>query len=223
MAVITGMTAEQRAQRAQALARDDRFREALALVRAAPADQKARFADFEIGLLKASQSYDELIALREAQVKATPNSMVAYHNLASSLGDAGRHAEAEVAARKALSLGGNAPETWLVLGRSLQALGRAEESLAAYRGAIERRAGYVDAVNELAQQIWMSGGAVEQARQPFEQALAQFPTNTALLRALAVFNAYVGMAPDAVHDDLVRRAQQARVRDAGVEVAASHL
>lgn len=216
------MTLQQRGQAAQALAGQGRFAEALALVQAAPAAEAVALRDLEVRLLRACQDFDGLIVLRRKQLAERPT-MVAHHNLASALGDAGQQAEAALFARKALSLGGSSPETWLVLARALQALGEAGEAVSAYREVLARRPDYVEAVNELAQQLWMVGGTVEEAREPFETALGLYPASSPLLRALAVFNAYVGMDPRAVHADLVERARKAALRDAPVEVAASHL
>lgn len=217
------MTLQQRGQAAQGLAGQGRLSEALELVRSAPAGDRAPLLDLEIGLLRACQEFEGLVAIRRRQVAERPTSMVAHHNLGSALGDAGKQAEAEMSARQALALGGASPETWLVLARALQAQGKADEAVEAYRQVLERRPDYVEAVNELAQQIWMIGGAVECARQPFEDVLKHYPANSALLRALAVFNAYVGMNSQQVHADLLQRVEQAGLRDASVQVAASHL
>ena len=88
---------------------------------------------------------------------------VAEHNLAALLGDMGLAADSEAAARRALAKGGQAPETWLVLGRALQAQLRIAEAEAALRGAIERRPLYADAHRDLAQLLWMQTQSVETA------------------------------------------------------------
>ena len=217
------MSLQQRGQTAQALAGQGRFAEALALVRGANDRERPALLDLEVGLLRVCQDFDDLVALRRRQVVERPASAVAHHNLGSALGDAGKQAEAEACARKALSLGGNSPETWLVLARALQGVAKLEESVAAYREVLARKPDYVEAISELAQQIWMMGGEVEAAREPFETALISFPSSSPLLRALAVFNAYVGMSAKAVHADLLERTHRVGLRDAAVEVAASHL
>jgi len=220
---VKQISVQERGQTAQSLAREGQISEALALVQAASSADRAALRELEISLLRACQDFDGLVTLRRQQVAEKPASVVAHHNLGSVLGDAGKQADAEASARKAIALGGNSPETWLVLARALQAQAKADEAIDAYRQVLSLKPHYVEAVNELAQQIWMTGGAVEAAREPFEQALKQFPASSPLLRALAVFNAYVGVDPNAVYDDLVARRTKAALRDAAVEVAASHL
>lgn len=57
------------------------------------------------------------------------------HNLAAARGDAGDHAGAVIAARQAIALR-DAPESWLVLGRALQALGDMAEAERRWRAPL---------------------------------------------------------------------------------------
>src|ERR1700677_1989062 len=83
--------------------------------------------------LQASGRLDGAIAVYGRLVKAVPQSGVAEHNLASAFGDNHQFAESEAAARRAFAKGLDAPETWLVLARALQGLGRFDEAEAAFR------------------------------------------------------------------------------------------
>lgn len=129
---------------------------------------------------------------RRAAVAARPTSAVAEHNLAALLGDLGRSAEAEAAARRAFTKGGDAPETWLVLSRALLAQSRHDEADVAYRAALARRPGYIDAVRDLAQLIWMRTADGEQAMAPVREALARTPADPALHLLRATLMDYTG-------------------------------
>lgn len=93
--------------------------------------------------------------VRKALVARQPNSAVAEHNLASVLGDCDESVQSEQAARRAIAKGGQAPETWLVLGRALMGQGRLEEAGAAFRQATRLRPGFLPAFRDLAQLSWM--------------------------------------------------------------------
>lgn len=223
MLISGGITASQRLAQIQSLAREGRLGSALKLIKAAPVPEQAGLKDLRINLLKAGQYYDELLALRAAEVSAAPSSVFSHHNMASALGDAGRSQEAEVEARKALALGGKAPETWIVLARALQGQHKADEALAAYAEVIRRRPDYVEAIAEQAQLLWMSGRTVTEARAPFDKALAAYPGSAVLLQALSIFNLYVGMPPKDVWQDLVERIDKGQVRAVPTETSAANL
>lgn len=106
---------------------------------------------------------DERLAERERIVALYPARSTAYHNLAAALGDAGLAERAEAAARTAFALGGKAPETWLVLARALQSQNRLEDAEEAFRKAAALRPGYVEALRDLAQLVWMRTGRLDAA------------------------------------------------------------
>jgi tetratricopeptide (TPR) repeat protein len=108
--------------------------------------------------------------LLERYVAANPTSAVAEHNLAAALGDLGDVAGAARAARRALDKGGKAPETWLVMGRALQGLGRLQEAEAAFRHSLALRPAQIATRRDLAQLIWMRTGDRVAAMAPFETA-----------------------------------------------------
>ncbi len=104
-----------------------------------------------------------------------PDDPIIAHNLAAARGDAGDHTGAAIAARRAIGLR-NAPESWLVLGRALQAEGDLTAAQAALAEAVARRPGYVDALNNLAQLVWMRTGDPVSALEPLNRALAVSPS-----------------------------------------------
>ena len=105
--------------------------------------------------LKALGQPEKALSIYERAAQLYPDSAVAHHNLAGSLGDLGDAARAERSAARALSRGGTAPQTWLVHARALLGLRRLDEAERAFRGAIARQPGYLDAHRDLAQLIWM--------------------------------------------------------------------
>lgn len=122
----------------------------------------------------------EAAGLFRQAVAAAPESGIAEHNLASALGDAGLWAEAEVHTGRALKKGVDAPETWLVRGRALQALDKAEEAEQAFREALARRPAYADAHRDLAQQVWMRTGDRSKMLAALEASLAKAPQDVGL-------------------------------------------
>jgi len=130
--------------------------------------------------LKAMGRLDDAAVVYERGARDHPRSGVAEHNLASTAGDLEQFERAEAAARRAMTKGLDAPETWLVLGRALLGQGRHEEAMAALRAAITRRPDYVDAHGELAQVVWMTTEDAGQATRALDEALARYPDVQAL-------------------------------------------
>jgi len=219
----TGAAVQMRLQRAQALAQQGDLPGALAVLEQATPGERAGVQSFQVDLLKALDRKEEALVIRRAQAAAMPGSVVAQHNLASSLGDTGRNVEAVEAARRAFANGGDAPETWLVLARALSACARHDEAEDAYRQALKRRPVYGDAVRELAQLIWMRGGGREAATAPVLDALKLPPNDAELLTCLAVVLIYGGADPREAWGELTRRAREGGVRAATVEIAAGQL
>jgi RNA polymerase sigma factor (sigma-70 family) len=109
------------------------------------------------------------------ELAANPHDRVAWHNIAAAFGDLGHAAQAEDAARRAIALGLQAPETWLVLARALQTLRRLDEAQRAFERAIELRPAYAQAHRDLAQLIWMRTGDAAAALRPVQRALRAAP------------------------------------------------
>lgn len=112
--------------------------------------------------------------LAAVAIRAPDNPVVA-HNLAAALGDAGDHEGAAIAARRAIALR-DLPDSWLVLGRALQAAGDLAAARDALTEAIARRPDYLDALQTLSQLIWMSTGDPAAALDPLRRALRTSPS-----------------------------------------------
>jgi tetratricopeptide (TPR) repeat protein len=157
--------------------------------------------------LKAEGRWPEAIAAYEAIVQAFPTQAVAFHNLASTLGDAGRAAESERAARHAMRLGLGAPETRLVCARAVQSQGRFDEAEQWLREALKRRPLYLDALRDLAQLRWMCTASSDEAVRPVDTALRAAPREPELVLLKAQV---LGAAGDAAAGlDLLRQASAA--------------
>ena len=193
-----------------------RLDEALAALRVAP-DAAATWP-LQADLLKQLGRLDEALALRFAQVKARPTSSVSEHNLAALLGDMHRHVEAEAAVRRAFAKGGDAPETWLVLARSLAGQEKGDGAEQAYRQAVSRRPTHVEALRELAQLIWMRTADATRALAPVREALDRAPGDSGVRCLLGLLMDYTGSTPREVWSALVEG--EAR-RDPALDLAAA--
>ncbi|TXC70603.1 tetratricopeptide repeat protein [Sphingomonas ginsenosidivorax] len=159
-----------------------------------------------------------------------PDSTVAEHNLASTLGDLGDFAGAAAASARAIAKGSTAPETWLVHARALQGTGALDAAEAAFLRAIGRRPDYATAHRDLAQLRWMRTAdvgaalaAIDSARVP---ALASVEAVVLLsagepARAAAVLDRAIARAPDAALHLLAANARAALGDAAGQLVQAT--
>lgn len=171
--------------------------------------------------LKAAGDLEGAAEVYRRAADENPTSAVASHNLAGVLGDLARYEEAEALARKAMASGLDAPQTWLVLARSLQGLGRIEEGEAAFRAAIARNPYDADAQRELAQLLWMTTGDAAKALDALDQAIAAAPNAARLLEVKAIAAKFFGDLPlaRATIEEAVRRYPA----DASALVSATHL
>ncbi len=144
------------------------------------------------GALKGAGRLEEALAVYQQSVAAAPASGVAEHNVAATLGDLGRSADAEAATQRAFAKGLNAPETRLVQGRALVALGRFEEADTAFRTALHLQPLYVDAHRDLAQLIWMRTENKSEAVAVLDATLRTAPNATALLQLKAKVFSFAG-------------------------------
>ena len=213
------LSATERASRARDLAVGGDLTGAIALLQAAPADQVVGHRTMLAQLLVAADRHDEALAVRIAQAEAQPRVAAHHHNVAARLGDMGRAVEAEAAARRAFALGGDAPETWLVLARALQGQDRHDDAEAAFREVLARRPDSLDALADLSQLLWMRTGDGDRARAPLDAAITTFPDRADLHIVRARLNRFVGVAPRQIHGDLI----SAPVAATGaLELAAAH-
>ena len=135
----------------------------------------------EAAALKAAGRLDEAIEAHRRILALSPNSAVAEHNLASALAGAGRWRDAWAHVHGAFAKGGDAPESWLLKARCAQSLQRLDEAEEAYRQALQRRAIYYDAQNELAQLRWMRTGDAGAAASDLDKALKANPADARLI------------------------------------------
>lgn len=134
----------------------------------------------EAHALKAAGRLGEALSLYRQALSLNPASAVADHNLAGALGDAGRWREAEPHLRSAFRKGLDAAETWLVLARCEEALGRQDAAEQAFEAAIARRRDLYDAHRELAQLRWMRDGDPDRALDGLERARYAAPEDVRL-------------------------------------------
>jgi tetratricopeptide (TPR) repeat protein len=193
---------QDRMAQARALAGAGRLVEALELLKGAPATEAPATWTMQGQLLQALGRLDDLLAVRLAQAKARPDSMANQHNVAAVLGDLGRSAEAEAAARRAFAMGGDAPETWLVLARALMGQDRYDEADQAFREVLKRRPGDLGAITDLAQLIWMRTEDLSAALQPVEAALVAFPEAAPLHVVRSRLKRFAGAEPREIWRDL---------------------
>lgn len=190
------MTVAAQVEQAQALAAVGRIDEALAILAPITAALDAPWQALSVhaDLAKRAGRLQDSADLSRRLVQARPQSIPARHNLASTLGDLGLAAEAEAACRGAFAIGGDAPETWLVLARALQTQNRFDEAEDAYRQAVARRPTYADALRDLSQLIWMRHADLEAALAPLDAAILTTPGDPSLRRLKARLLEYAGQA-----------------------------
>lgn len=171
--------------------------------------------------LKAADRLAEAATFNRRAVETAPNDRIAWHNLAATLGDLALHDEAADAARRALGLGLQAPETRLVLGRALQGQARFDEAEAVFREALGSRPDYDEAHRDLAQLQWMRTGDLGSALKTLDGAIAT-AANPALhtVRALVLDRAgLTEQALDETEAALKRWPQDVRLKLAAATYA----
>jgi uncharacterized protein (TIGR02466 family) len=164
----------------------------------------------------------DIARLRE-ELARNPKDRVAWHNLASAFGDLGHAIQAEEAARRALALGIQAPETRLVLGRALQVLRRFDEAERFYQEAITLRPAYVEAQRDLAQLVWMRTGDSHAALARLDKALRAAPRQAALHLVRSVVLEFAGdraAALAAAENGLARAGKDASLLQQAARLAA---
>src|SRR5262249_38454750 len=114
--------------------------------------------------------YDTALGVNRKATTLYPESGVAWHNLAVTLGEMGRPAEVRSAAQRAFAAKLDAPETWLVYARALLLLGEVDAAETAFRQALQRRPDFLKAAVELARLVWMHTGDVSAAIAPLDAA-----------------------------------------------------
>lgn len=142
--------------------------------------------------LKALGRLEEAVVANRRAVKASPNDRIAWYNLAATLGDLALPDEALAAIRRAMSLGLDAPEAWLVLGRVEQARHAYDRAEAALAAAIQRRPTFALAHRDLAQLRWMRTGDLGHALRPIEATLMAKGADAGLIAVKALVMEFAG-------------------------------
>lgn len=107
--------------------------------------------------------------------------VIAEHNVAAALGDAGLWRAASSHIERAFALGGDAAESWLVRARALTELAQHSAAEGAYLETLRRQPLNFPAHRELAQLIWMRTGDINAAMVHLNRAVAGQPQNVALM------------------------------------------
>jgi uncharacterized protein (TIGR02466 family) len=170
------------------------------------------------GALKAAGRLDEALPFNEQAAERFATSPIAWHNLAATLGDLGRAKASVAACEKAFSLGLDAPETWSVYARALQAAGDLAGAERAYRQSLMRAGGSVVVANELADLIWMQRGDVAEAESILDLSFQKGGAATPLLLAKATLFEAAGEAARA--EALLEAASQQLPRAIPIHLAA---
>lgn len=134
----------------------------------------------EARLLKSEGRHVEAIEALGAMVKQAPDNVAVLHNYAAALGDAGRNREAVEVMRKAMDMGLNAPESWLVFGRVLAGNRDLDEAEQAFMRLVQMQPTEPGAHRELAQLIWMKTGDRDKAMSVLNAAIKAYPSVAAL-------------------------------------------
>ena len=149
------------------------------------------------GALKAAGQREKALAFDLQAIERFGSSPIAWHNLAATLGDLGRGQDAVKACEKAFTLGLDAPETWNVYARALQASGDHDRAEDAYRQSLMRVGGAPTVASELANLVWMRRGDLAAADAVLDQAFHAGGPPTPLLLAKATLFEAAGDLPRA--------------------------
>ena len=169
--------------------------------------------------LKALGRREEALACDRLAVERFPQSAVAWHNLAATLGDLGRGAEGRAAAEAAFARGLDAPQTWLIYARALVAVGDFAAGERAYREVLKRMPADGGAATELAELLWAAWGRLDAALQVLDEAArAGVQAAFVVVRRAALLQA-AGQGEAAV--EALLAASRALPQELGVHVAAA--
>jgi len=209
------------------LVRAGRLEEALqvtAALAASPAPDPNVLAT-RAGVLKGLGRREEALEIYRRVAALAPNSGVAEHNVASTLGDLARFEAAQAAVERAFAKGLDAPETWLVHGRALLGQKRLDEAERAFGEAIRRRPTYADAHRDLAQLIWMRREDAAAATAALDRAIATHTLDRSETHELIAVRAQVlkfAGEPQAAYAGLAQ-AIVAQPQSLALRLAAGHM
>jgi uncharacterized protein (TIGR02466 family) len=150
---------------AKALLDQGRAAEALALTTglAEQAEPGHRALALHSAALKALGRREEALVFDRRAAKQFSGSGVAWHNLAATLGDLGRGAEAVEAMGRAFRLGLDGAPSWGVMARARVAAGDLDGAERAYQEALRRAPQHSQTAVEYADVVWMRRGDLGEA------------------------------------------------------------
>ncbi|MBA3988982.1 MAG: hypothetical protein C0463_07620 [Idiomarina sp.] len=152
---------------------------------------------------KRSRRHDIALQLYIKAQQQFTGSYVAEHNLASMYGDMKQFEAARTHASMALQKGSKAPQTWLVLARSLMGGQQFSEAADAYLNAIRLQPSNFEAQREWAQLTWMLTGDIDASTHWIDAALSRLRVAPLLLLKAKIYE-YAGDLPSA--SNVLRRA-----------------
>jgi tetratricopeptide (TPR) repeat protein len=155
---------------ARRLIESGRPQDALALVEPLLATPKPAHAVLvhQAYALRVLKRNEEALIVHERLADLYSDSAAAWYDLADAYLAVSRGPPARAAAEKALRMGFERPQAWLVLGNACLVSGDLEAAEQAYREALRRWAGYVDAARLLAQLVWTRTGDADAALAPLK-------------------------------------------------------
>ena len=173
--------------RAKALLDEGRLDEALALTTplADNKDPSHRALAIHSTALKSAGRREEALVFDQRATLRFGNSGVGWHNLAATLGDLGRGAQAVEAMNRAFQLGLDGALSWGVMARSKASAGDLVGADQAYLEAIKRAPQHVDVSVEYADVIWMWRGDLAEAQAVLDRCAHSGGTPAPLLLAKA--------------------------------------
>jgi tetratricopeptide (TPR) repeat protein len=159
-------------ERAYGLLQQGRVEEALAI--SAPLAERAGADHDSLVLhsvaLNAAHRHEEALALNRQAAARFPASGIAWHNLAGTLVDLGRGAEALEAIDRGFAVGLDSPLSYQVKARAHVACGDPDQAEAAYREAIQRAPASAEIAAEQADLLWMARGDIAAAQAALDRA-----------------------------------------------------
>lgn len=174
--------------------------------------------------LKAAHRHDEALEFDRKAAARFPESGVAWHNLAATLGDLGFGEEALDALAKGFRLGLDSPLSYLVKARAHIACVDVAAAEAAFREVLRRVPTFTDVAIEYADLVWMAHGKMDDAQTVLDRAFHAgarpaplliakaklFESTGDLERAAAMLAHAAGQLPE--ESDLVLAAAQAALQ-----------
>lgn len=142
--------------------------------------------------LKQSGRLQDAIEIWRNIVARNPAQLAYQHNLAATLGDAGRNHEAAEIAADTIGKGLDRPETYMVYARALAGIHDIEKAKKAYRTLITKTPVDATAHRELAQLVWMETGDADKTEAALVTAIEQNPDALALKIIRAEIKGQIG-------------------------------